>query len=168
MKEPEEPDWDCIVERHAERVFRIAFRILGAVHDAEDVCQEVFVEAFELQRRGPIQTWAGLMVRLTTLRAIDRLRARRRPAEILDHDQESRDRPEHELIAAELAEWLRSEVQLLPDQQSAVFSLIYFEQLSRNEVAATLEISPDAVSTTLYKARQRLMSQLAVFQGDRK
>jgi DNA-directed RNA polymerase specialized sigma24 family protein len=31
------PDWPKIVERHAERVFRIAYRILGSVHDAEDV-----------------------------------------------------------------------------------------------------------------------------------
>ena len=167
MKEPEEPDWDRIVERHAERVFRIAFRILGTVHDAEDVCQEVFVEAFELHRRGPVLTWAGLMVRLTTLRAIDKLRARRRSAEVLDHDQAGINGPEQELIARELAEWLRREVESLPDQQAAVFSLTYFEQLGRNEVAATLEISPEAVSTTLYKARQRLMSQLAIFQGDR-
>jgi hypothetical protein len=30
------PDWDMIVEAHAERVYRIAFRILGSVQDAED------------------------------------------------------------------------------------------------------------------------------------
>jgi RNA polymerase sigma factor (sigma-70 family) len=55
----------------------------------------------------------------------------------------------------------------LPDQQATVFAMFHFEQLSRNEVAETLGISLESVSTTLYKARQRLLSQLAVFnRGD--
>ena len=47
-------------------------------------------------------------------------------------------------------------------QQATVFVLVQFEQLSRDEVATTLGISPESVSTALYKARQRLMSQLSV------
>lgn len=168
MPEPPQPDWDRIVEKHAERVFRIAFRILGRMHDAEDVCQEVFSEAFRTFRSGPVQTWTGLLVRLTTLRSIDALRTRREGLQINEADSTAPHRPEQDLIAAELAEWLRQEIRNLPDQQAAVFSLTCFEQLSRNEVAATLEISPESVSTTLYKARQRLVSRIAVFQGEDK
>jgi RNA polymerase sigma-70 factor (ECF subfamily) len=65
--------------------------------------------------------------------------------------------------ANELAQWLRAAVGRLPDQQAAIFTLTYFEQLSREEIASSLSISPDAVSAALYKARQRLMSQLSVF-----
>lgn len=142
MPEPDEPDWDRIVERHAERVFRIAWRILGTVHDAEDVAQEVFREAIVLHRQGPIRTWAGLLVRLATLRSLDRRRSRKHSVEMLDTDPVCYAKPEHQLIASELSDWLRSEVARLSDQQAAVFSLTYYEQLSRNEIAATLEISP--------------------------
>jgi len=55
----------------------------------------------------------------------------------------------------------------LPQQQAAVFTLTYFEQLSRDEIAACLSISTEAVSAALYRARQGLMSQLSVFnQGE--
>jgi RNA polymerase sigma-70 factor (ECF subfamily) len=75
--------------------------------------------------------------------------------------------PFEEAAAAELARWLREAVGRLPDQQAEVFVMFHFEQLSRKEVAATLGISQAAVSTALYKARQRLLTQLAVFnQGN--
>lgn len=169
MPPPEdEPDWDQIVERYAERVSRIALRILGTVHDAEDVTQEVFREALLLYRRGPVRTWTGLMVRLATLRSLDRRRAMKKPSvEIREAEMVSCGRPEHELIAIELADWLRREVARLPDRQAAVFSLTYYEQLPRDEVAATLDISPETVSATLYHARRRLAQSLNIFQGDK-
>jgi RNA polymerase sigma-70 factor, ECF subfamily len=157
MPDENSPDWGQIVERHAERVFRIAFRILGSVQDAEDVSQIVFTEAVEVHAAGPVQSWIGLFVRLAT-RAIIELR---------EWDQISNVGPFDEAVGAELANWLRAAVNQLPEQQAAVFSLSYFEQLDRNEVAAVLGISPESVSTTLYKARQRLMTQIAVFNGER-
>ena len=79
MTDGELPDWDRIVERHAKRVFRVAMRILRSVQDAEDVSQDVFTEAFQLHKAGPVQSWTGLLVRLATLRSLDRLR-RNRPS----------------------------------------------------------------------------------------
>jgi len=170
VSQPNDPDWGKVIEKHAERVFRIAYRILGSVHDAEDVSQDVFTEAMAVHEAGPIRTWTGLMVRLATVRSIDRLRKNQGRPESLPSDNISpsaTQRPEQELIAAELATWLRGEIRLLPDQQAAIFSLAYFEQLSRNEIATALGVSPEAVSTTLYKARKKLSSRLAVVHGDK-
>ena len=77
--------------------------------------------------------------------------------------------PPDELQAGELADWLRRSIAELPDQQATVFVMRHFEQLSRDEMSAALGVSPEAISTALYKARQRLLAQLAVFnQGDLK
>lgn len=167
MAERESPDWNRIVERHSERVFRTALRILGSVQDAEDVSQDVFAEALQMHRRGPVQSWTGLLVRLATVRSIDRLRRSRPTVELRECDRMSTVEPFEEVAAAELADWLRTAVARLPDQQAAVFVLVYFERLSRDEVSASLGISPESVSTALYKARQQLLAQLAVFhRGD--
>lgn len=169
MSDPAAPDWGKVIEKHAERVFRIAYRILGSVHDAEDVSQEVFTQAMAVHQNGPIRTWTGLMVRLATVRSIDRLRREQKnpePLPSVEANSAETQRPDQELIAAELADWLRGEIRMLPDQQAAIFSLAYFEQLSRNEIATALDVSPEAVSTTLYKARKKLSSRLAVVHGD--
>ena len=158
-------DWDAIVQRHGERVFRIAYRILGSVHDAEDVSQIVFTEALRVHSDGPVQSWTGLFARLATLRAIDLLRRRRKTAPLADDDRVSHASPHEHAVGAELAAWLRSAASKLPEQQAAIFSLTCFEQLDRNEVAAILNISPESVSTALYKARQRLLEQLNTFNG---
>lgn len=163
MSVGEAPNWDQIVERHARRVFRVAWRIVRSVPEAEDVAQDVFTEAFQLHQTGPVQSWTGLLVRLATLRAIDRLRRQRPTVELHESDRLSTVDPFEEASARELAESLRKALVRLPDQQAAVFVMHHLEQLSRAEIAATLGISPEAVSTALYKARQRLLKQLAVY-----
>jgi len=157
------PDWDRIIERHARCVFRVAYRILGSVQDAEDVSQEVFTEAFRMHKAGPIQSWTGLLVRLATLRSIDRLRRHRPTVELREWDRISTVQPFEEVAASELAQWLRKAIHRLPDREATVFALVHFEQLSRDDIAATLSISPEAVSTLLYKARQHLQTQLVQF-----
>ena len=169
MTDGELPDWDRIVERHARRVFRVALRILKSVQDAEDVSQDVFTEAFQLHKTGPVQSWTGVLVRLATLRSLDRLRRNRPSVELRECDRMSTVEPFEEVGAGELALWLGKALAQLPDQQATVFVMHHFEQLSRDQVSAALGVSPEAVSTALYKARQRLLTQLAVSnQGDSK
>lgn len=165
MAENEQPRWNQIVDQHGSRVFRIALRILGSVHDAEDVSQEVFAEAFRLHEAGDVQSWTGLLVRLATLRSIDQLRRVRQAQTLREDDRISTTGPDEEAAAKELAEWIRTAVARLPDQQAAVFAMAQFERLSRDQIATNLDISPESVSTALYKARQRLLSQLSVFNG---
>jgi RNA polymerase sigma-70 factor, ECF subfamily len=161
------PDWDRIVEHHAPRVFRVAMRILRSVQDAEDVSQDVFAEALKLHRAGPVRSWTGLLVRLATLRSLDRLRRNRPSLELRESDKTSTVEPFDELQARELADWLQNALAGLPDQQATVFVMHHFEQLSREQISVALGVSPEAVSTALYKSRQRLLRQLAVFnQGD--
>jgi len=165
MANDQQLDWRMLVEKHAERVFRIAYRILGSVHDAEDVSQIVFTEALRLRSSGPVQSWTGLFSRLSALRAIDQLRRRRTTVPIADIDGASQNGPHEQAVGAELAAWLRDAASRLPEQQAAIFALTHFEQLDRNEVAAILSISPESVSTALYKARERLREQLSQYQG---
>src|SRR5690625_5880088 len=53
------PTWDELVREHADRVYRLAYRLSGNQHDAEDLTQETFIRVFrseehtsELQSRG--------------------------------------------------------------------------------------------------------------------
>jgi RNA polymerase sigma-70 factor (ECF subfamily) len=152
-------DWEWIVSQNARNVFRVAFRMLGSEHDAEDVTQDVFCEAVALVDSREVRDWPGLLRRMAALRSIDRLR-RRVPMVAIDVNASVNADPSSEAVAKELAERLRDAIAQLSDQQAAVFSLAYFESLSRDEIANSLGITTASVSTALYKARQKLKSLL--------
>ncbi|MBL7315371.1 RNA polymerase sigma factor SigE, partial [Escherichia coli] len=40
------PSWDELVRQHADRVYRLAYRLSGYQHDAEDLTQETFIRVF--------------------------------------------------------------------------------------------------------------------------
>lgn len=149
-------DWDELVERHSRLVFGVAFRIVGRIHDAEDVAQETFCEAFGLAARGGVTDWRGVLSRIATFRAIDAVRRRRSHGQLDERQTASGPEPAAQFEARELAEQLQNALPKLPRQVAAVFALTYFEQLSRDEVATALRMTPQAVSVSLFKARKHL------------
>jgi RNA polymerase sigma-70 factor (ECF subfamily) len=142
-------------------VFATAWRILGHAADAEDVVQDVFMEVS--QRVGlHVRCWPALLRRLATFRALDRLRQRRSTVGLdgvclfsPNGDPESR------AMDRELTERLRQAIAQLPDRESAVCCLRFFEELSYDEIAEHLAISRGAVAAALHKARAKLESLLA-------
>lgn len=155
-------DWDAIVREHGPAVLRIACRILGVAPDAEDVTQDVFLEAWQMHLSQSVVNWPGLLRRLAVLRSLDKLR-RHRPSVSLTEDLLGHDRggPPQVAMARELASRLRQCIGELPDRQAAVFSLFYFEHFGREEIADTLGTTAGAVSTALSKARRTLKTSLS-------
>jgi RNA polymerase sigma-70 factor (ECF subfamily) len=155
-------DWDGIVREHGPMVFGTAWRILGHAADTEDVCQEVFLEAYQLRAAQPVRCWAGLLRQLATYRALDRLR-QRKPSLSLNGQYAAgvNGNPEAVAIGRELAERLRQAVGELPHREASVFCLRYFEDLPNNRIAEILNIHPGAVGVALHKARARLEALLA-------
>jgi len=155
-------DWNALVREHGPAVLRIAERILGIVSDAEDVAQDVFCEAWKIYTSRDVANWPGLLRRLTVVRALDKLR-RRRPDVPLTENRLADDRagPHDLAVASELADQLRLCICQLPEKQATVFSLFYFEHLSREEIADSVGSTVGAVSTALSKARQTLKSSLS-------
>ncbi|MCP4079268.1 MAG: sigma-70 family RNA polymerase sigma factor [Planctomycetaceae bacterium] len=121
-----------------------------------------------MHQTNQVRSWTGFLVRLATLRSVDRIRSNRKEKQMSDSDHFSNQGPQEEAVGRELAAWLRRATASLPEQQAAVFSLAHYEQLDRNEIAAVLSIPPESVSTALYKARQNLQSQLNVLDGGSK
>lgn len=158
-------DWERAVRENARVVVAVAKRILGNEHDAEDVAQDVFCEALSLIETKRVHDWPGMFRRLATLRAIDRLRKRKRTTDI-DGLRSAEADPSELAIERELAARLRESIAKLPQQQAAVFSLFYLEQLSRDEIATCLEISPEGVSSALHKARQRIKNILNISEAN--
>ena len=122
-------------------------RILGQSADAEDVTQEVFLEAYQFQRSQAIRSWPAMLRRMAVCRALDRLRRRRPDVSINDRSlMSSCGEPESDAIAAELSARLSEAIGQLPEREAEVFCLRYFEDLSNGEIADSLGIQAGAVA----------------------
>jgi RNA polymerase sigma-70 factor, ECF subfamily len=154
-------DWDRIVREHGRVVFATAWRILGHAADTEDVVQEVFLQAHQMEQTQQVRCWEALLRRLAACRALDRLRQRRTTVPLDGLTLPCRNEgPEAVAIERELATRLRLALVNLPRREATVFCLRYFDDLSYEQIADTLQISVGAVATALHKARTRLESLL--------
>jgi RNA polymerase sigma factor (sigma-70 family) len=72
------PTWDEIVRQHSARVFRLAYRLTGNRHEAEDLTQEVFVRVFRSLDSFRPGTFEGWLHRITTNLFLDQARRRHR------------------------------------------------------------------------------------------
>ena len=124
--------------------------------DAADAVQEAFIEADRAWAKiGRYDDPVGWVRRVAVNRLLNGHRNRRRRTAILatiepvaDHD-----------LTAELLD-LRRAVAGLPDRMRAVVCLHYLADLTVDQVAATLEMSPGTVKSNLHDARLRLREQL--------
>ena len=72
------PSWDEIVVQHSARVYRLAYRLTGNPHDAEDLTQEVFVRVFRSLSSYTPGTFEGWLHRITTNLFLDQVRRKQR------------------------------------------------------------------------------------------
>ena len=161
------PPWESIIRTHGPMAFDTAWRLLGHTADAEDALQDALLDAHQFQSRQNVENWGGLLRRLVTRRAIDRLRTRR-PAPSLDFAAAATtDPPDSAVLERELATRLRAAIADLPDREATVFSLRHFAELTNAQVAAALDITPDAVAVALHKARAKLKQSLGLTESPR-
>lgn len=159
------------MREHGPAVWQTAYRLLANHNDAADCFQETFLAAFEIAGREPVRNVPGLLVRLATTRAIDRLRQRnrleQRRADSSDREEATTEAdPLDQAHTNELASQLREQITRLPPQEARVFCLRYLNEMSYRQIARELSIAINVVGVSLYRAKARLRAALAAAQTE--
>lgn len=153
--------YEVLVRRHRGRIYRIALRMLGNTHDAEDVAQDVVIQVWTalagFTGSSSFTTW---LYRIVVNRCLNKTRGRRWTRPVLDDDPVPTAGAEDTVIAAQRARATMEAIAGLPDDQRAVLVLHQLEGLSYREVAAVVDISEDAVRGRLHRARVSLLESL--------
>jgi RNA polymerase sigma-70 factor, ECF subfamily len=158
-----------LVRRYQAAVYNVAYRLVGERQEALDVAQDAFVRAFHalgtFDQERPFGPWIG---RIATNVALAGLQRRRVPtvalgrvfgaegegAEVAPPDPASG--PEEEFLAAERGAELRRAILALPPHYRAAIELRHFQELSYEEIAATLGMPLSDVKSHLFRARKLL------------
>jgi RNA polymerase sigma-70 factor, ECF subfamily len=160
------PSWDELVRQHADRVYRLAYRLSGNQHDAEDLTQETFIRVFRSVKNYQPGTFEGWLHRITTNLFLDMVRRRARiRMEALpeDYDRVPADEPNPEQIYhdARLGPDLQAALDSLPPEFRAAVVLCDIEGLSYEEIGATLGVKLGTVRSRIHRGRQALRDHLA-------
>lgn len=176
--------FEALTTRYEQRVYSLAWRILGQEQDAEDVTQQTFLSALEhlkdFRGEASFATW---LLRIATHAALKIIRKRKgletvslehatEPADDLDsipHPEyiaDWRQSPEELVHRHEVRQLLDQALQQLDEKHRLVFLLRDVEGLSVKEAAAALGVTEANVKVRLLRARLRLRELLTQTLGD--
>lgn len=163
-----------LFDSYSIRVYNVAYRMLQNKHDAEDVTQEVFLEAYKSLKtfRGEsrLSTW---LYRISVNRALNHQR-KKRLQRWLAFDFEASELsfeatglpevadvgPDGELERKDTERIVQGAINALPGRQRTALVLHRYDELSHEEIAEVMGVSIASVESLLHRARQALARKL--------
>ncbi len=161
-----------LVLAYQDRLYNLAYRILGDPAMAEDAVQEALIAAYralETFRGGSFLAW---LRRTVVNRCYDELRRRKRRPTVSwesfgELDEEANPflvnghpNPEEAAQQAELSDFLQAAIRALPPDQRVVLVLSDVEGMDYEQIARTLGVPLGTVKSRLARARARLRDYL--------
>ncbi|QBX54454.1 RNA polymerase sigma factor SigE [Nocardioides seonyuensis] len=161
------PTWDEIVERHSDRVFRLAYRLTGNRADAEDLTQEVFVRVFRSLHTYTPGTFEGWLHRITTNLFLDGARRKQRIRfDALSDERAARltsatPPPDAAYVDQRFDDDIERALATLPPDFRAAVVLCDVEGLTYEEIAEILDAKLGTVRSRIHRGRTMLRKALA-------
>ena len=161
------PTWDEVVATHSGRVYRLAYRLTGDKHDAEDLTQEVFVRVFRSLSSYTPGTFEGWLHRITTNLFLDQARRKSKIrfdalADDADNRLPSRSAtPDMQFVDTLFDDDVEAALADLPPDFRAAVVLCDIESLSYEEIADVLGLKLGTVRSRIHRGRSMLRKSLA-------
>lgn len=162
--------FDRFVEHFRSRIFHYSWLMCGQPEDAEEVAQETLLKVFEnfasLRQPERVRPWVFRIARNACL--MQRRKSIFAPAYELSLDEpapgaetaDDANPPDRQLLRAELRAVLDRAIMELPPAYRAVVVLRDIEELSTEDTAQILDLSPDVVKTRLHRGRVAMRQKL--------
>lgn len=140
-----------LVNTYADMILRISYQYLKQTHDAEDICQTVFLKYIthdmSFDTVGHEKAW---IIRTAINTCKDHVKSSffRRTVSLEDAEQ---------ITAPEVPDsWLLDAMKGLPEKYRLSLYLYYYEEYSAKEIADVMGVRESAVAQYLSRGRQKL------------
>jgi RNA polymerase sigma-70 factor, ECF subfamily len=175
VREGDMAAFETLVEKYKQPIWRLIHRTLHDATEAEDLAQNVFLQAYKSAGRYRVtarfSTWLFTIARNLCLNEIRR--RSRHPADSLDQAASDDDhqaprqfedvksvRPPDLVLRGELEVKVQEAIDSLPEKQRTALLLCREEDLSYEDIAAVLGCSLSATKSLIHRARETLKQQL--------
>jgi len=161
--------YEWLYQRHVKKIYSLVFRMVGNVIDAEEVTQEVFLQAYRglpmFQGRSRFYTWVFRIATNLSLQHLQKLSSRRDKTSIDELLEKGRlpffatsgeDDPEKVVAGKEFLLQLERALGQLTPNHRAVMTLGPIMGHSYEEVGEILGLSAEVVKGRLHRARLRV------------
>ena len=164
--------WEDIVREHGDRVYRLAYRLSGNTHDAEDITQETFIRVFRALDNYRPGSFEGWLHRITTNVFLDLVRRRQRirmealPEETDRIAGREPSRNRRSATPTSIRTCRRRWTTCCPEFRAAVV-LCDVEGLTYEEIGETLGVKLGTVRSRIHRGRLALRSGLERRRAER-
>jgi len=160
----------ALVDEHQRYVYNLALRVVKDENEALDLAQETFVRAWtalpNFKGQSQFRTW---LYRIVTNLCYNRLPNLRRSLNDLGDDvmenipetDSGFDNPAHEFESNETRNHLHQAIDQLDENYRLLLTMRYQNELSYDEIAATLNLPLGTVKTGIFRAKAQLRNALA-------
>jgi len=171
-----------LVEQHQQMVFRTCMGFVHNREDAEDLAQDVFVQAYRslsgFKGESAFSTWIYRIAvnaslnkirkssRNSVFQRLDTLFGQERNKE-LSLPLDSPENPEEILIKEEHAVWIHKALDSLPDNQKTAVILSKYDDLPQKEIAEIMNLTEGAVEALLQRAKKNLREKLSSYRKNK-
>lgn len=172
LRSGDEEAFSLLVDRFQDKIFRTCLSVVNDRDDADDLTQEVFIEAFRSIRsfrsESTLSTW---LYRIAINKSINFLRSSKRKAffqsvgllQIPDIPEKpvNFDADHDSMVLRQQKKLIWQAIRSLPEKQKAAFILHKITELSYAEIAQTLQISLSSVESLIFRAKRSLQKKLS-------
>ncbi len=177
LKDRDERAFTELIELHGDRVFNVCFRLLGSREEAEDMAQEVFINAFKyidsFAGDSKLSTWLYIIASNVSKNRIKRLVVRHDRSKAEFDEQIGRNaaaaavtapsqpkRPDEHAMGQELEKIMQQAISELDEDHRILIVLRDIEELSYEEIAAITELAEGTIKSRLHRARLALRKMM--------
>ena len=150
-----------LIDRYERPVFHAVLHMVGDAEDAREICQQVFMKAFEhLSTYDSNRRFFSWIYRMAINESINHLKARRRWEPLHERLAYQRPNPAERYEAVERRDHLQKAIVKLEENYRVVVVLRHFLHLSYREIGDVLNVPEKMVKSRLFTARQLLRQAL--------
>ncbi|SFH34060.1 RNA polymerase sigma factor [Pedobacter insulae] len=157
--------FDLLYNRHWKMVFDAAYKRVESVDDAKDIAQEVFVQLWQRRTKSPIKqikSYLFVAARNGVFKHFEQSNKFVSNADAAHEEQDPIHADQH-LLYKEFVESFAQLVATLPPQQQQIFKMRFEQDMSSQEIAEALGISPKTVRNLLGRSLATLRASLFTF-----